>query len=369
MSPKKEITAINGQPELDRFKKYLIGEKFSESTLYKYPRCVADMLNYFNKNPSEITQDDLDGYKTVLATKYNTNSMIPPIAAINMFFAKILKNTNLKLKAPHKVKVNKVPLTYEEVMKIFDVAKDDPMDYALLVTLYYSQLRAREITKLNLQDVDFKNNKLYIWDAKNKQDDIINIHPFAIRAIKNYLPHRIPPLDGSNALFVSIVQHRIGRGIPWKRVKEYASRAGISKRTYPHLFRISCITHMAENGATALEIQKQSRHRNLETLMDYVQISDKHSKDIYLKTTPAPGSEKLSESVRTISESPVQKQIAPIVETQNNIAQHTPLTLEERKELLLDGFLQGRISEQMYLHILKQLETQKSSANINEMYR
>ena len=44
---------------------------------------------------------------------------------------------------------------------------------------------------------------------------------------------------------------------------------------------------MSEHGATMPEIQKQSRHRDLDTLQGYIQLSEKHAKDIYLQTMPS----------------------------------------------------------------------------------
>jgi len=68
-------------------------------------------------------------------------------------------------------------------------------------------------------------------------------------------------------------------------IKKYASLAGIKKRVYPHLFRASSITHMAEAGATIPEIMAQSKHRSVDTLIKhYIRPSEKHNKEVYLKT-------------------------------------------------------------------------------------
>ena len=68
-------------------------------------------------------------------------------------------------------------------------------------------------------------------------------------------------------------------------VKKYAYLARIDKRVYPHLFRASSITHMAEAGATIPEIMAQSRHRSVDTLIKhYICPTEEHNKEVYLKT-------------------------------------------------------------------------------------
>ena len=129
------ITVVKGEKEFKRWREFLIGEKFSTSTRYRYARSIADMINFLNKQPKNIKQNDIDRYKVELAKQYSRNSMTPPIAAINSFFANVLKKPNLRLKAPKKKIVNKVPLTYTEVMRLFDIAKDNPMNYAMILIL------------------------------------------------------------------------------------------------------------------------------------------------------------------------------------------------------------------------------------------
>ena len=104
---KKKITVVKGEKEFKRWREFLIGEKFSKSTQYRYARSIADMINFLNKQPHNIKQNDIDRYKIELAKQYSRNSMTPPIAAINSFFANILKKPNLRLKAPKKKIVNK----------------------------------------------------------------------------------------------------------------------------------------------------------------------------------------------------------------------------------------------------------------------
>ena len=77
---------------------------------------------------------------------------------------------------------------------------------------------------------------------------------------------------------------RIGKTDIHHTIKRYALKLGITnKKVYPHLFRITGITHLAQHGVNIKIIQKQSRHSDIETLMGYIQPTDEEVRDGYLK--------------------------------------------------------------------------------------
>lgn len=334
---------MRGQQELDRFKDYLLGEKKSKSTQESYVQKVKQMLERINKELSEITQDDLDAYKVHLAKQYSQNSMIPHIAAINAFCKHILKKEALRLKPPPKIKKNKVALTVEETLRMLEVAKKDPMTYAMLSVLYYTGIRRTELVNLNLTDIDFERGKLRINNGKGNDYSTINIHPVAVEAIRRYLPYRIKPMDGSDALFVSVYRRRICKNVVEERVKESAIRAGIQKRVYPHLLRTSMITHMAENGASVKDIQAQSRHKDIETLVGYISPTDEHVRNVYLRTLPSIDQERSKER-------------------QFNTPLTPHLTDELRKKSLFDKYIAGEIDKDTFVRALDLLELKKKSS-------
>lgn len=343
---------LKGKTELDKFKQYLIGEKRSIATQEKYIKNVMKMLETINKELTDITQDDLDQYKICLAKHYSQNSMIPQIAAINVFCKHILKK-DLRLKAPQKIVKNKIALTVEEVQRMFKAAKDNPMDYAILQTFYYTGIRRSELENLNISDIDFEKGKLRINKGKGNDYSTINIHPNALEAIIKYLPYRIKTIDDSDALFVSAISKRITRTPIWNRVKKYAVKAGITKRVYPHLFRVSMITHMAENGANVKEIQAQSRHKDIETLMGYINPTDEHIRNVYLKTLPTMENQHI----------PTDRKPRKTMEVQ--------FTDMQRKKSLFDKYMLGEIDRETFkkaLDFLEQKESKKQNKNFSMAY-
>ena len=179
---------------------------------------------------------------------------------------------SIKIKPPKKRVKNKVPLTIEEVKQLFQVSEEDFRDNAVLKVLYYGQLRRSELENLDVEDIDFERQKIRINKGKGNQYDEINIHPDALKSISNYLKVReLPNIGHEYALFLSSERNRIGRTDIHNTVKKYAYKAGIKKRVYPHLFRISSITHMAEKGLNLEEIRMQSH--NISNLQ--IQLAEK----------------------------------------------------------------------------------------------
>jgi hypothetical protein len=193
-------------------------------------------------------------------------------------------------------------------------------------------LRRSELQHLNIEDIDFQRQKIRVNKAKGNKYDEINIHPDALKAISDYLDIRAPPKEGcEHALFLNKDGERIGKTDISITIKKYAHEIGLSKRAYPHLFRISAITHMAESGVNMEEIRRQSRHKDYETLQGYMQLSDRHVKDEYLRgisfdTTEKPKPEPLQ-----------QKQIEP---------KSQPRNIEEQ---LVQKLINGEITSEAFL--------------------
>jgi len=273
------------QKYISEFENYLISNNSSNATVKSYTRTINQLLKFLNKYPNDIVEKDIEKYKlyAIQVKQYDINTLIPKYSAINAFM-ELLKKP-IKLKPPKKRVKNKIPLTIEEVKQLFQASEEDFRDNAVLKVLYYGQLRRSELENLDVEDIDFERQKIRINKGKGNQYDEINIHPDALKSISNYLKIReLPAIDHEYALFLSSERNRIGRTDIHNTVKKYAYKAGIKKRVYPHLFRISSITHMAEKGLNLEEIRMQSRHKRYDTLQSYVQMSNNHIKKVYMKS-------------------------------------------------------------------------------------
>jgi site-specific recombinase XerD len=170
----------------------------------------------------------------------------------------------------------------EEVLKLFDVSKHNQRDNCLLKILYYGGLRKSEIVNLKVEDVDIQNGKLSVIRGKGDKDAIINITDDCVESVKSYLEVRQPRNPDEKHLFLNGYGTGISRSFVNQLVKKYASVIGMEKRIYPHLFRISMITHMSNRGCNMEIIRRQSRHADYKTLQGYIQPSAETTRNAYL---------------------------------------------------------------------------------------
>jgi site-specific recombinase XerD len=333
---------LNNQKNIEEFEKYLLSKNSSNSTIQSYIRTVKQFLELLNKNPKDITIKDIERFKlhVIQVKQYDVNTLIPKYCAINTYMEFL--NKPLRIKPPRKRVKNKVPFTIEEIKQLFHISQDDLRDNALLKVFYYGQLRRNEVINLNVEDVDFQRQKLRINHGKGNQCDEVNIHPDALQSIANYLRVRnVPKIGYEKALFLSREGRRISRADINTTIKKYAQKTGIQKRAYPHLFRISSITHMAEKGLNLEEIRRQSRHKRYDTLQSYVQMSDQHVKESYMKAM----------SLDTKPEKPMTKATS----NPENIDQ--TISSADIELQLLQRLARGEISQEVYVQAINSLKS------------
>lgn len=95
-----------------------------------------------------------------------------------------------------------------------------------------------------------------------------------------------------------------------------------------------------------VEIQRQSRHKDIKTLVGYIHPDETKCKETYLGTV-AGGSRSRNTVTLDVS--------AP--ETDAPSTQAETLPSDMRRRLAEDALLTGRISEETYKHLLARIET------------
>ena len=157
-------------------------------------------------------------------------------------------------------------------------------DKAILELFFSTGLRLAELCSLNA-DIDLSKEELSIR-GKGEKVRVVFISEDAKNAVKAYLAVR---KDMDEPLFVQ-TSNRKGpdgnrltpRSIE-RMVREYAIRAGISKKVTPHVLRHSFATDLLENGADIRSVQVMLGHANIQTTQIYTHVTDKQLHDIHKK--------------------------------------------------------------------------------------
>jgi integrase/recombinase XerD len=342
--------------QVERFEAFLRTEKRTEATVASYTRSLRLCLEFIGKPYTGLQKADMQAWKAHLAEKYCENSMAPQIAAVNKYLESVAERPDLKLRQVKKVTKDIVCLTADEVKAILTEAKRPRVgngqytcnvdyskrDYAAICLAYYGGLRADEIVNLRISGLDLDRKRVRVFGGKGKDYSNVNLSDEAVGAIREYLESGRPePAVGSeDHLLLTNAGYPMSRKDLWMMVKKTAFRAGIEKNVYPHIFRHSMITHMAEKGLSAPFIQAQSRHKKLETMQRYIHLSHQTVRDAYDRVFEEP------EGQVRVPESDVADDTLPEPEP------FGALSLNER---ILLKYLDGEITDDRFdrlLHLL-----------------
>ncbi|MDB5224880.1 MAG: recombinase, integrase/recombinase XerD, partial [Candidatus Adlerbacteria bacterium] len=106
-------------------------------------------------------------------------------------------------------------------------------------------------------------------------------------AIKEYLHKRA---DVDDALFVQMGKNaknvkdlRLTPRSVERLIKQYAIKAGITRKVTPHVIRHSFATDLLENGADLRSVQALLGHAHIATTQVYTHVTDKHLQEVHKK--------------------------------------------------------------------------------------
>jgi integrase/recombinase XerD len=294
----KETQSDYVSHEVQRFAEYLRAEKRTAATIRSYTRSLGRFYEFAGKTLRQLTKADMQAWKGELAGHYCENSMVPLIAAVNTYMVKVADRPDLKMQAPRWVEKDVMPLSEDEVMAFLKEAHRPMLgekghksfetchrDYMMACLMYYVGLRASEVLNLRITGLDMERRMLRVHEGKEKNYEIVLLNDITVQAIRDHLTLSralVKPQTGfEDRLVLSENGRPVSRTALWKMVKRVAIRTGIPKNVYPHLFRHTMATKMAEEGLNAFEIQAQTRHKHIETLQKYVHISEKARRSAY----------------------------------------------------------------------------------------
>ncbi len=284
-----------------QFLEYIEIEKGrSVKTVENYDRYLMRFLNFSKAtSPSHITEQNVREFRIVLnrsagvsgTMKKNTQNY--HLIALRAFL-KFLRKRDIVSLNPERIELAKTGgrdldlITADELNRIMKAPVGDTLpalrDRAMLELFFSTGLRVSELCGLN-QDIDLTRDEFSVR-GKGEKVRVVFLSPSAKSAVAAYLKKRG---DMSEALFVSY-----GKGGPKGKdlpritprsverlVKQYAIKAGITRKVTPHTLRHSFATDLLENGADLRSVQALLGHANIATTQVYTHVTDKHLHEVH----------------------------------------------------------------------------------------
>jgi len=317
-----------------QFLEYLEIEKGrSQKTTENYNHYIDRFLEWSKINrPEEITDALISRYRVYLNRLEDRKGRGLKKATQNYYiialrgFLKFMAKKNIPTLQAEKVEIGKSParevefLQGEEVERILEAANGMDFkslrDRAILELLFSSGLRVSELTNLNREKLDLKNQEFSVR-GKGDKIRVVFISDTAQRALEKYLNKR---MDIDPAVFVRDIKalkkfsakggfasggeskikpsFKTGKSLALGKnpkndslrltprsvqriVKYYAAKAGIIKDVHPHTFRHSFATDLLMNGADIRSVQSMLGHSSITTTQIYTHITNPRLKEIH----------------------------------------------------------------------------------------
>jgi integrase/recombinase XerD len=265
---------MNTQQFLSNLETEIKISKLSPYTLRNYLDSNKRLLNYTNKQPSKIEQQDIKNYLANNLDNQSSSSTILFLAAIKFAYTSLLeKDPTSGIKRPKNEKKIPIVLTKEEIQKLFKATQTTKSNL-ILQLLYSSGLRVSEIVKLKPVDLNLEENMGWVREGKGKKDRMFIISKkLSIKLARFMKKH-----ENWNYLF-SKEKPLTTRNIQ-KLVQLATKKANIEKPVHPHTLRHSFATHLLENGVDIRKIQVLLGHSSLTTTQIYAHVSTAELKKI-----------------------------------------------------------------------------------------
>ena len=269
---------MNEEEFLKKLEVELKISKNSVYTLKNYIKSNKNLLEFFKKNPEEITEDDLKIYIAQTLSERSAISTIMFLAAIKYAYSSILKkDITANIKRPKREKKIPIVLTKKEVKNLLNSLNTKKSK--LVVSLIYAAgLRVSEATSLKPGDLDFEEKIGYVKQGKGKKDRIFNIPKTLFNKLKRQAEKQKEV--GETFLFSGRNGERMSSRNLQKIVKKASKKAEIKKEVHCHTLRHSFATHLLEEGVDIRKIQELLGHSDLSTTQIYTHVSTKELKKI-----------------------------------------------------------------------------------------
>ncbi|MCK7099673.1 tyrosine-type recombinase/integrase [Enterobacter cloacae complex sp. RIVM_C039474] len=147
-------------------------------------------------------------------------------------------------------------------------------DYAILKLLATYALRAGEIGRLRLEDVDWRGDVLHIRHSKTGASSALPLLVPMGEALIAYLKHGRPETD-VREIFVRSRAPYIAMVSIYREVRRRMEAAGIelTGKRGPHIFRHACAVSLLHTGVQRKLIGDVLGHRSTESTIPYLKLS------------------------------------------------------------------------------------------------
>ena len=253
----------------------------SQRTQETYSYRVKKLMEYFNKPPEIISDDEIREYFLYLQNtkKYSRATTTIALCGIKFFYEKTLNKKFEVFNIIRPKRGGKLPvvLSREEVRLI--LKNIHVLRHRVCLTLIYScGLRLKEGVGLRVNQIDSKRMLIHIREAKGNHDRYVPLPQSTLQLLRlHYKTHKNPvlifPAPGRGGNSESTSTKPLPDSSIQTVFKKSLKELGINKDASVHTLRHSYATHLLEDGTDIRIIQEYLGHSSIRTTMIYTQLT------------------------------------------------------------------------------------------------
>ena len=278
----------------------------SKKTVENYSHYLKRFLDWAKiEKPGQIDADLVRQYRLYLNRLQEQGKSLKKVTqnyhiiALRNFL-KYLAKRDIKTLAADKIELAKQSprevdfLEGDELDRLLKSPDGDSLralrDRALLEILFSTGLRVSEVCKLSRDSFNLNKGEFSVR-GKGEKIRVVFLSDTAKVALKSYLDKR---KDVEPALFVRIPKGKKEADVQTKYsnlrltprsvqriIRQYAIKAGISRKVTPHTLRHSFATDLLVSGADIRSVQAMLGHSSITTTQIYTHITDKQLKETH----------------------------------------------------------------------------------------
>ena len=300
----KEETADTEDHLLDQFMgQHKVERGLAKNTIEAYSHDLVGFFSFLRKrhlSPANVKQEDLVSFIAEKRTHLSARSLARCLVSLRMFYRFLVSEGKIP---NNPARLLGIPKLYQHLPRVLNrdevedlLTKPDQntimgrRDKAILELLYATGLRASELIGLRMANINLEAGYIRTI-GKGSKERIIPMGTKAIDSLKQYIIEGRASLlkkGTSPYLFLNSRGGRLTRQGLWKILKNYARKAGITKRVTPHTLRHSFATHLLEGGADLRSVQVMLGHADISTTQIYTHVARERLKEVHEKYHPRP---------------------------------------------------------------------------------
>jgi site-specific recombinase XerD len=273
-----DTTTRAGSPLRQRMTEDMRMRKLEPTTQAGYIRAVRKLTAYLQRSPDTATVEDLRNFQLHLVdTGTSPITLNATLTGLKFFFDITLGRGELMarmqpVKLPRTVPV---VLSMKEAAALIAAARNIKHQAALSVA-YGAGLRASEVCRLKVGDVDSERMALRVEQGKGAKDRYAMLSPVVLQRLRAWwrIGHAQGKILPGGWLFPGMdpMEPLSARQLN-RAVHDAAAAAGIAKRVTTHTLRHSFATHLLERKVDIRVIQVLLGHKKLETTSIYAHVA------------------------------------------------------------------------------------------------